>query len=496
MTADSQGGATPLFVLAGGVRRIEQRIRISARLTEGPTGRQVWAERFDAPADEILAVQDDIVARVAAALALKSDEARLAVARRKPLTSLEAYDCWLRGRSALQTGTVEGDREARTFFERALELDPHFARAYAGLSLSHFNEWSCQAWIQWDETERLAYHFARRAADLDTSDAMVEIVLGRITLYRGHFDEAAQHIDRAIALNPNEADVLAHAAACRALLGDGASGLELATKATRLNPASADWYIAPTALSLFVLGRYEESIAFGLRMPHATLDCPALLAAALALAGDRGRAAVYLQRFLADFEERVTFGRAPEAGEPLRWLLHVDPFRRTEDVERITTGLRLAGLPMDPDSERVAIDRHARTGPASALPPSSGLRTTAGTSCSTTPPSRWQTPKACATSRIYWRPRAKSAIASSLPGGRLKREVTPRSWMTGPGVSTAPDSWSCSESSTRRNATATSPGPAARARRWTRSSRPFPARWASVDALAPWVAARSAPGPR
>ena len=223
-----------------------------------------------------------------------------------------------------------------------------------GLSLSHFNEWSCQAWIQWDETERLAYHFARRAADLDTSDAMVEIVLGRITLYRGHFDEAAQHIDRAIALNPNEADVLAYAAACRALLGDGASGLELATKATRLNPASADWYIAPTALSLFVLGRYEESIAFALRMPHATLDCPALLAAALALAGDRGRAAVYLQRFLADFEERVTFGRAPEAGEPLRWLLHVDPFRRAEDVERVTTGLRLAGLPMDPDSERVA----------------------------------------------------------------------------------------------------------------------------------------------
>ena len=314
----------------------------------------MWAERFDAPADEILAVQDDIVARVAAALALKSDEARLAVARRKPLTSLEAYECWLRGESALQTGTIEGDREARTFFERALELDPHFARAYAGLSLSHFNEWSCQAWIRWDEKERLAYQFARRAADLDTSDAMVEIVLGRITLYRGHFDEAAQHIDRAIALNPNEADVLAYAAACRALLGDGASGLELATKAARLNPVSADWYIAPTALSLFVLGRYDESIAFALRMPHATLDCPALLAAALALAGDRGRAAVYLQRFLADFEERVTFGRAPEAGEPLRWLLHVDPFRRTEDVERVTMGLRLAGLPMDPDSERVA----------------------------------------------------------------------------------------------------------------------------------------------
>jgi tetratricopeptide (TPR) repeat protein len=314
----------------------------------------VWAERYDAEEDTIVAVQDDIVAQVAAALALKSDAARLDLARRKPVASLEAYECWLRGRSALERGTVEADHEARGFFERALELDPHYARAYAGLSLSHFNEWSCQAWVQWDEKERLAYEFARRAADLDPSDAMVEIVLGRITLYRRRFDEAAQHVDRAIALNPNEPDVLAHAATCRAFLGDGASGLELATKATRLNPASADWYVAPTALSLFVLGRYDESIAFARRMPNATLDCPALLAAALALAGDRDRAAEYLDRFLAGFQERVTFGRAPEPGEPLRWLLHVDPFRRAADVDRVSTGLRLAGLAVDPDSEQRA----------------------------------------------------------------------------------------------------------------------------------------------
>ena len=349
-TLDDQDGVTPLFVLAAGVRRLQDQIRISVQLTQGPYGRQVWADRFDAQADEILAVQDEIVARVAAALALRSDDARLRVARRKPLASLELYECWLRGRECLQKGTVEADVEARGFFERALELDPHFARAYAGLSLSHFNEWSCQAWVQWDEKERLAYSFARRAAELDTSDAMVEIVLGRITLYRGRSDEAAAHVDRAIALNPNDADVLAHAAVCRALLGDGASGVALATKATRLNPASADWYTAPTALSLFVMGRYEESIGFALRMPHATLDCPALLAAAMALAGERDRAAVYLKRFLADFEERVTFGRAPDLGEPLRWLLHVDPFRREQDVERVTTGLRLAGLPVDPDT--------------------------------------------------------------------------------------------------------------------------------------------------
>jgi tetratricopeptide (TPR) repeat protein len=173
------------------------------------------------------------VARVAAALAIHTDEARLAIARRKPLVSLEAYECWLRGRECLQRGTVEADAEARRFFERALEIDPHFARAHAGLSLSHFNEWSCQAWVQWDEKERLAYTHAARAAELDNTDAMDEIVLGRIMLYRRRFDEAAVHVDRALALNPSDADVLAHGALCRAYLGDGASGVELADKARR-----------------------------------------------------------------------------------------------------------------------------------------------------------------------------------------------------------------------------------------------------------------------
>ena len=264
--SDNDGGTSPLFVLNGGVRRLQDRIRISVQLTQGP--RQVWADRFDSHADEILAVQDEIVARVAAALALRSDQARLALARRKPLVSLEAYECWLRGRESLRKGTVEGDAEARAFFERALELDPHLARAYSGLSLSHFNDWSCQAWVQWDEKERLAYEFAKRAADLDNGDAMVEIVLGRITLYRRLFDEAAEHVARALVLNPNDADVLAHCALCRAFLGDGASGVELATKAMRLNPVSGDWYIGPMTLSLFVMGRYEESIGFGARMPR------------------------------------------------------------------------------------------------------------------------------------------------------------------------------------------------------------------------------------
>lgn len=340
------------YLLEGSVRRLGAIVRVTARLVESAGGRQIWADRFDAPAGTLLDVQDEIVARAVSPLALEIDTARLRRARRKPLASLEVYDCWLRGLDCLRRGTVEDDERAREFFERARALDPHWARAHAGISLSHFNEWSCQAWELWDDKERLAFEHARRAAALDDRDAVVQLVLGRILLYRREFDEAARHVDRAVALNPNDADVLAHAALCRAYLGDPVSAVALASKAARLNPRHPEWYAACAAVPLFLLGRHGEVVARVASAPRATVDLPALLAASHALMGERERAAAALEMFLDDFVEKITFGRPPEPGEPLRWVLHVNPFRRPEDAEHVARGLRLAGLAADPDERR------------------------------------------------------------------------------------------------------------------------------------------------
>jgi TolB-like protein len=340
-------------LLRGSVRRAGDVIRIAVQLVDAHSERQIWADRYDVTAGNLFLVQDQIAERIASALAIGVDRTRLEAAQRTPLTSLDTYDCWLRGFDCLQKGTVEADAEARRFFERALESDPSYARAYAGLSLSHFNEWSCQAWHKWDDTERLAYDYASRAAGLDDTDAIVQVVLGRILLYRRQFGEASFRVDRALELNPNDTDVLVHAGLCRAYLGDGESALELAKKAMRLNPAFPPWYTAPACLALFVLGRDAEMIELGSRVPISMfVDVPAFLAASLALSGATERAAPYLARFLTQVEERITYGRAPEPGEPLRWLLHVNPFQRDVDVDRLARGLRAAGLERDPDEGR------------------------------------------------------------------------------------------------------------------------------------------------
>jgi TolB-like protein/tetratricopeptide (TPR) repeat protein len=348
-------GSTPVTtnVLRGTVRRTGDVIRITVQLLDAQTGLQLWADRYDITAGNLFAVQDEIAEQVASALVTSVDRSRREAARRSPLSSLETYDCWLRGFECLQRGTTEADREARTYFEHAIEIDPTYGRAYAGLSLSHFNEWSCQAWCKWDETERLAYEHARRAAALDESDAIVQVVLGRLQMYRRRFDEAAFHVDRALRLNANDTTVLVHAAMSRAYLGDGESALALGQKALRLNPGYPPWYLAPVGLALFVLGRDAELLEVGAQAPVAMfVDIPAFLAASCGLMGNADRARAYLSLFVEQLTEKVTFGCPPDPGEPLRWLLHVNPFRRAEDRARLERGLRLAGLDDDPDEGR------------------------------------------------------------------------------------------------------------------------------------------------
>lgn len=337
------------FRLRGSVRRAGDVVRVTAQLVEVASGAQRWAERYDAPAARLSSLQDDIVARVASTLAIEIDSVRLARARRKPPSSLEAYDWWLRGIDALHGGTAEDDLRARGFFERALALDPSFARAHAGLSLSHFNEWSCQAWEVWDDKERLAYEHASRAAALDDGDAQVQMVLARVHVYRRDFDHGARLVERALALNPNDADVLAQASLARSYLGDPASGLALAEKAIRLHPRHPAWYCVSLAVALFALGRYAEvRDAVGVA-PGAAVDVPAYLAASASLAGDAAAAASWRAVFEATFVEKITFGRAPEAGEPLRWIEQVNPYRDPAPLAALAQGLHAAGLMRDPD---------------------------------------------------------------------------------------------------------------------------------------------------
>ena len=155
------------YVLEGSVRKSGNRVRITAQLIDATTGGHLWAERFDRDLTDIFAVQDDVTQHIVGALALnltEGDQQRLAT---EHTDNLEAYDCFLRGREHCGDRTREQNNQARDMFQRAIELDPKFAPAYAFLAIAHgldyINRWSTSPSTSVEQAEECA----TRAVALD-----------------------------------------------------------------------------------------------------------------------------------------------------------------------------------------------------------------------------------------------------------------------------------------------------------------------------------------
>lgn len=333
------------FVLKGNLRRDGERLRVTTQLMQGGSGSVIWCERFDQSATTTFEVQDEICARVVAAVSERIHVTLTAAAKRKKISDLRAYDFWLRGMAELKQGNLRADERARELFQKALECDPNYARAYVGLSLSHFNEWSCQLWQRWDDTERAAHDYAARALELDSTDHYAQLVLGRVLLYRREFERAEYHLERATALNENDADCLVQAALGVAFLGDASRARALYERAERLNPFHDAWYYAYGGIVAFVGDRFEESLACHQRVPcDCMVDLPAHLAVCNLHLGRLDSARDCVGQYLAQFREKILGGRDLSPGDALRWLQHTNPYREPKDESRLIDGVREVGL--------------------------------------------------------------------------------------------------------------------------------------------------------
>ncbi|MDD9947005.1 MAG: hypothetical protein OXU20_38535 [Myxococcales bacterium] len=339
------------YLLKGSLRGGHGKLRLTAQLVT-PDGHVEWAGRFDEALEEVFEIQDEITAQVVASISSRIQASLLASARRKPITELAAYDCWLRGHDSLRQGTLAADQKARELFVRALERDPDYSRAHLGLSLSYFNEWSCQLWHRWDENEQQAYRHAQRASELDPDDHYARLVLGRVLMFRREFELAEQQLRRAVALNHNDADALVQIAINFGYLGEPDEALRLYERARRLNPYHEPWYYAYGMVPHVVREDWQGTLQCALHTPIDTMvDVAAYRAIAYQNLGEQGLARELVGIYLEQFAHKIAVGRELEAGEALRWALHVNPFRRDEDRGRLRDGLCAAGL----DGERTPL---------------------------------------------------------------------------------------------------------------------------------------------
>jgi adenylate cyclase len=247
------------YLLEGSIRRAGNRVRVSAELTEATTGRHVWSESYDAEVDDIFAVQDDIAKRVVGVAAVKLTRFEQERALAKPTSSLAAYECVLRGRDSLSHATRDDNDKASELFQRAIDLDPNYAEAYAALGGSYY-EAVVSGWSQFreDELER-AKTLAHKALALDPGTTRAYRLLANIDLFSKRYDLALEQTDRALEINPSDADNYAQRGSILVWAGRAEEGLPWLEGALRFDRTNG-WAASQLCMAYYFVRRYSEGV--------------------------------------------------------------------------------------------------------------------------------------------------------------------------------------------------------------------------------------------
>ena len=323
-------------VLEGAVRREESRIRVTARLVEGSTGRIVWSERFDRRLEDVFAVQDEIVQEVVTALDVALVGGETASTMRKHLRNPRALGLLYRGTDLMHRFNREDMREARELFEEVIRMEPECPFAYIDSAWTHYFEvqrgWSPDPEASLREMSKLAH----RGLDLGDVSGFASLMLSHMHLMRREHDAAMAMSERALVERPSCQGAYSLRANILNYSGCPEEAIPLAKQAIRLSPVAQTFYPEVLANAYYLSGRLEEAIDAAhatLRMAPDSVDARVVLAASLVETGRLDAAKQVVKELLAI-----------EPGFTLARFTNSQPHRDTAALGRLVDSLGRAGI--------------------------------------------------------------------------------------------------------------------------------------------------------
>jgi len=333
------------YVLEGSVRRAGDEIRINAQLIDAITGHHLWAERYDGKIGKIFALQDQITQKIVSALSVKLTGSEKELVVQKGTDNVVAYDAFLRGYVHYLRFTPEDSAKAVASFKKAIELDPNYGRAYAGLAAVYYEASMSPALlkglkISWHEARARAIQYLQKA----TKGPIYHSVKSRMYLWMRQHQEAISELERGLALDPNDPVSHLYMGYALTLAGKSKDGVEFLKKGMRLDPHNPSRYLIFLGVAHYCMGEFEEAVglvekAFRLN-PENAPSWAGWLASLYTSVGRDQEARALIETLKVEVEKVMIPGSLN-----LRYFMNGTPFKDRAVAERYANGLLNAGVP-------------------------------------------------------------------------------------------------------------------------------------------------------
>ena len=325
------------YVVEGSVRKSGNRVRITAQLNDVATGSHVWAEHYDRDLTDVFAVQDEITDAIVAAIEPQIYVAENFRARRKPPSSLDAWDLVMRALSHYWRMTREDQVAAQALLEKATAIDPNYGQAPGLLATSHMFSVH-MGWADITTAAPIAERAALAAIMADSEDPWAHNALGCVYFSTRRLDQSLAEFELALQLNPNFSLAQGHYGLALSYCGRWQEANRAAQRALRLSPRDpfSAIYYGVAAYAQFVGKNYHEAIDLSreaIRLRGDFVGAYRVLTVAAGMAGQAEIASAALQEL-----------RRAQPNISLAWIANQLPWKLDSDREHYLEAFRRAGL--------------------------------------------------------------------------------------------------------------------------------------------------------
>jgi TolB-like protein len=257
---DMQRALGVRYVVDGNIARQNDRIRVTATLTDAQTSQLLWSQSYDQMFTDIFTVENNITRAIVGSLSIPLTRIEQSRSQRVPPENMNAYDLLLKGRALVYRANPSTNGEARTLFEQALKLDDKFAPAYASLGWTYYHEAS-NGWTEFTAGDSLsvAAELGLKAVALDPNLAEAHQLLGFVYLARREYQQAKDQTERALELKPSDPYSYATYAGILLWMGDAKGTIRAMETAVKFDPHLEWTFLYVLGFGYFLDQRYADA---------------------------------------------------------------------------------------------------------------------------------------------------------------------------------------------------------------------------------------------